>query len=119
MGDELESKCGSWSGVRPNARRNHETGCDHRSVQLHRCGGGSGTASAGLAGAFPDESRDIVLTKEELLGLEQELLVSKQAPLGTAHVDEWLMANGSTMGRTYVNDLRRHFGHGSTHAMLS
>jgi NADH dehydrogenase len=62
--------------------------------------------------------RDIVLTKEELLGLEQELLVSKQAPLGTAHVDEWLMANGSAMGRTYVNDLRRHFGHDSSHAIL-
>ncbi len=63
--------------------------------------------------------RDIVLTKEELLGLKQELLVSKKAPLGTASVEEWLMQHGTTMGRTYVNDLRRHFGRDSSRPVLT
>jgi NADH dehydrogenase len=63
--------------------------------------------------------RDIVLTKEELLGLKQELLVSKTAPLGTASVEEWLMENGGTMGGAYVNDLQRHFGRDSCKPVLT
>jgi NADH dehydrogenase len=63
--------------------------------------------------------RDIVLTKEELLGLEQELLLSKQAPLGTASVEQWLTENGSIMGPAYVNDLRRHFGRDSNRPVLA
>ena len=54
--------------------------------------------------------QDIVLTEEELFGLQQELLVSQDAPLGTANVANWLMENGDAMGCTYINDLRRHFG---------
>ncbi len=54
--------------------------------------------------------RDIVLTKEELLGLKQELLVSRHAPLGTASVEDWLLENGAALGASYANDLRRHFG---------
>ena len=54
--------------------------------------------------------RDVVLTKEELLGLQQELLISHDAPLGTGSVSDWLLANGGGLGRDYVNDLRRHFG---------
>jgi NADH dehydrogenase len=57
--------------------------------------------------------RDIVLTKEELMGLQQELLVSERTPLGTSSVKEWLMQNGHSLGRAYVNDLRRHFGRAS------
>jgi hypothetical protein len=63
--------------------------------------------------------RDIVLTKEELLGLEQELLVSQQGGLGTGSVEQWLMENGSMMGRAYVNDLRRHFGRDSNRPVLA
>ncbi|MDP6556652.1 MAG: NmrA family NAD(P)-binding protein [Pirellulaceae bacterium] len=63
--------------------------------------------------------RDIVLTKEELLGLKQELLVSKKAPLGTESVEKWLMENAGTLGYTYVNDLRRHFGRDSSKAVLT
>ncbi len=63
--------------------------------------------------------RDIVLTKEELLGLEQELLISRQAPLGTARVEQWLMENGSLLGRAYVNDLRRHFGRDANRPVLA
>ncbi len=62
--------------------------------------------------------RDIVLTKEELQGLQQELLLSREAPLGTASVEQWLMENGDIMGRAYVNDLRRHFGRDSCRPVL-
>jgi uncharacterized protein YbjT (DUF2867 family) len=60
-----------------------------------------------VAGVF---LRDTVLTREELLGLQQELLVSHAPPLGSESVGEWLQAHGHDLGRTYVNDLARHFG---------
>ncbi len=53
---------------------------------------------------------DVILTREELLGLEQERLVSKAPPLGRSSVEAWLLANGDALGRRYVNDRRRHFG---------
>ncbi|MBI5486653.1 MAG: NAD(P)H-binding protein [Deltaproteobacteria bacterium] len=53
---------------------------------------------------------DTVLAREELAGLEQELLVSRAPPLGTERVDAWLLAHGAALGRSYVNDRRRHFG---------
>jgi len=57
---------------------------------------------------------DVVLTVEELLGLKQERLVSHAPPLGRESVEEWLLANGATLGRTYANDLVRHFGTGAS-----
>ena len=42
--------------------------------------------------------RDIVLTKEELRGLEQELLMSHNSPLGTESVEQWLMENRAIVG---------------------
>ena len=53
---------------------------------------------------------DTVLAREELAGLEQELLVSHAPPLGAERVDAWLFAHGAALGRSYVNDRRRHFG---------
>jgi NADH dehydrogenase len=55
---------------------------------------------------------DVVLTRDELDGLEQELLVSRAPPLGTESVRAWLAAHGAEMGNTYTNDLERHFGAG-------
>ncbi|MBI5244917.1 MAG: NAD(P)H-binding protein [Elusimicrobia bacterium] len=53
--------------------------------------------------------RDIVLTRDELAGLQQELLVSRKPALGRKSVSAWIQANGSKLGREYVNDLDRHF----------
>jgi uncharacterized protein YbjT (DUF2867 family) len=53
--------------------------------------------------------RDVVLTREELLGLEQELLLSRSPATGGESVRDWLAAHGASLGRSYVNDLRRHF----------
>jgi len=61
--------------------------------------------------------RDVVLTREELLGLQQELLNSDQEPLGHESVQDWLTANGNELGVRYVNDMRRHFGSDSHKAV--
>ena len=53
--------------------------------------------------------RDVILTREEILGLKQELMVSSSPPLGKESVEDWLHHNGRHLGRTYANDLDRHF----------
>jgi len=53
--------------------------------------------------------RDIILTREELLGLQQELLVSHRNPLGKESVLQWLKAHGKGLGHRFSNDLNRHF----------
>ena len=58
--------------------------------------------------------RDTILTAEELLGLEQELLVSRRPPLSGESVWPWLEAHRTDVGRVYVNDKNRHFGSGKT-----
>jgi NADH dehydrogenase len=56
---------------------------------------------------------DVVLTREELLGLQQEALLSHEPPRGRTSVRAWLMRNGPELGRRYVNDRYRHFGAGA------
>jgi uncharacterized protein YbjT (DUF2867 family) len=62
--------------------------------------------------------RDVLLTREELLGLKQELLLSRNPPLGRQSVAVWLNAHGGGLGRSYANDLSRHFGAGARYAIL-
>ena len=52
---------------------------------------------------------DILLTKEELEGLMQNLLVSAQPPTGQARLSDWPDRNASTVGRMYASELQRHF----------
>ena len=61
---------------------------------------------------------DVVLTREDLLGLEQELLLSHESPRGKQSVAEWLRGHGAELGRHYVNDRHRHFGAGKTEPVL-
>ena len=63
-------------------------------------------AAARVAGAL---RRDVLLTDEELAGLEASLLVSEAPPLGTASFRSWVAANGETLGRGYVSELARNF----------
>jgi NADH dehydrogenase len=56
--------------------------------------------------------RDVVLTLDEIRGLEQDLLVSHAPALGTRSVRQWLLEHGSDIGRAYTNDVHRHFGAG-------
>lgn len=57
---------------------------------------------------------DIVLTREELLGLQQELLLSRKPATGTESVKAWLLEHGRSLGKEYINDLHLHFGKGSS-----
>ncbi len=61
---------------------------------------------------------DIVLTREELTGLEQELLLSRAPATAGESVRAWLMRNGRHLGRAYTNDLDRHFGAGASAPVL-
>jgi uncharacterized protein YbjT (DUF2867 family) len=62
--------------------------------------------AADLVGLFV---RDVVLTRQELEGLMQELLVSNEAPRGTRRLDDWLLASADSVGRNYASELDRHF----------
>ncbi|HEY2598614.1 MAG TPA: NAD(P)H-binding protein [Candidatus Dormibacteraeota bacterium] len=53
--------------------------------------------------------RDVVLTRQELEGLMQELLVSGEAPRGARRLDDWLLRSGDSLGRSYASELSRHF----------
>lgn len=75
------------------------------------------SVALGALGLVEPFLRDIVLTREELLGLEQELLTSSAPPLGTESVRQWLEQHGTELGRRYVNDIERHFGRGSSEAL--
>jgi len=56
--------------------------------------------------------RDVVPTREELRGLEQELLLSLAPPIGRESVTRWVREHGEGLGRAYANDLERHFRDG-------
>ena len=62
---------------------------------------------------------DVVLTREELDGLEQELLLSHAPGLGRESVREWLASHGESLGAQYANDMSRHFGADAAKAVTS
>lgn len=53
--------------------------------------------------------RDVVLTPDEISGLTSGLLVSHDVPLGRIAFSEWLAQNNRSIGRSYANELQRHF----------
>jgi NADH dehydrogenase len=53
--------------------------------------------------------RDVVLTPDEIKGLTDGLLVSREAPLGRISFSGWLAEHGDSIGRSYANELQRHF----------
>ena len=53
--------------------------------------------------------RDIVLTPDEVSGLMAGLLVSHDPPLGRIAFSQWLDEHKATVGRSYANELSRHF----------
>jgi uncharacterized protein YbjT (DUF2867 family) len=57
--------------------------------------------------------RDVVLTRDEISGLTAGLLVSHQPPLGRTAFTGWLAEHRQQLGRSYANELRRHFTSGS------
>ncbi len=57
--------------------------------------------------------RDVVLTPDEIRGLMAGLLVSHDPPLGRIAFSEWLDEHKTSIGRSYANELRRHFTSGA------
>jgi NADH dehydrogenase len=53
--------------------------------------------------------RDVVLTPDEIKGLMAGLLVSHDPPLGRIAFSDWLDEHKTSVGRSYANELRRHF----------
>jgi nucleoside-diphosphate-sugar epimerase len=76
-----------------------------RSPILHLPAGGIAAASRALGLLI----RDVVLTPDEIRGLTAGLLVSRDEPLGRISFGDWLAENSSSIGRSYANELRRHF----------
>jgi NADH dehydrogenase len=52
---------------------------------------------------------DVVLTADEIEGLMAGLLVSHAPALGQIGLARWLEDTGASIGRTYANELQRHF----------
>ena len=52
---------------------------------------------------------DVILTADEISGLAAGLLVSHHPPLGQIRFSQWLADQRASIGRTYANELHRHF----------
>lgn len=53
--------------------------------------------------------RDVVLTRQELEGLMDELLVSREPARGKRHIATWLQSHSDVLGMRYASELDRHF----------
>lgn len=52
---------------------------------------------------------DVVLTRDEIDGLMQGLLVSDEAPTGTTRFSDWLEDHGGELGMNYAHEIDRHY----------
>jgi uncharacterized protein YbjT (DUF2867 family) len=50
---------------------------------------------------------DVLLTREEIAGLMQNLLCTDDAPAGTTKLTEWAKEHAATLGRRYASELAR------------
>jgi NADH dehydrogenase len=66
----------------------------------------AGLSIVAVAGAA---LRDVVVTRDELAGLERSLLTSALPPLGSDRFADWLQSCAGVLGRRYVSELARNF----------
>jgi uncharacterized protein YbjT (DUF2867 family) len=52
---------------------------------------------------------DVVLTRQKIDGLGENLLVSRGPPTGTTRLSEWLATEASTLGLEWASELGRHY----------
>lgn len=52
---------------------------------------------------------DVVLTKDEVDGLLDNLLVSPHTPTGATKLSDWLHTNSDSVGVKYASELKRHY----------
>jgi NADH dehydrogenase len=55
--------------------------------------------------------RDVVLARDETLGMMSSLLVSRDPPTASDSFRSWLDANADQLGRRYVSELARNYRH--------
>ena len=65
----------------------------------------------GLGRIVGTARRDVMLTREETLGLMDSLLVSNDPPTAQESFREWLDASADQLGRRYVSELARNYRH--------
>ena len=53
--------------------------------------------------------RDVVLTRDEIDGLMEELLVTQGPATGQTRLSEWMVHNAGTLGSGYSSELSRHY----------
>jgi NADH dehydrogenase len=58
-----------------------------------------------LARIFSRLTGDVTLTRDEIRGLMQELLVSRSAPAAATHLSEWLRCNADLIGTHYRSEM--------------
>lgn len=52
---------------------------------------------------------DMLLTRDELSELMEDILVSREQPRGTTRLAEWLKGNADSVGRRYASEVDRHY----------
>lgn len=52
---------------------------------------------------------DVVLTREEIDGLMQDMLVSAGTPAGHTLLSRWLMQHAAALGSSYISEIERHY----------
>lgn len=52
---------------------------------------------------------DVVLTRDEVAGLIENLLVSENPPTGKTRLSDWLNQHADTIGTKYASELNRHY----------
>lgn len=78
-------------------------GCPRPVVGLH-----PGVLHVALRGLTP-ALHDVVLTRDEISGLQAGLLASREQPRGRVVFSEWLRGAASTIGVRYASELGRHY----------
>jgi uncharacterized protein YbjT (DUF2867 family) len=63
----------------------------------------------GLARVLGGFVRDVLITRDELIGLERDLLVSSEPPTCATRLLDWIRAHRDDLGRRYRSELARHF----------
>jgi hypothetical protein len=66
-------------------------------------------AALALSGLLGRLVHDVVLTRDELLGLTQNLLVTDSTPTGRTPFSEWARDNAHLLGAKYASELERHY----------
>ena len=52
---------------------------------------------------------DVMLTRDEITGLVNNLLVSDKSPTGSTRLSDWLTAHADTVGTSYASELKKHY----------